>query len=85
MAQRFPTSGPSAAPPPGPMQPQQRYPGPAQPPGSPMPPRPYPGPNFPVRFLLIVALSVNASNKLLRIAVRRYVCLQRSPEFSVIY
>ncbi|KAF9824187.1 hypothetical protein SFRURICE_002308 [Spodoptera frugiperda] len=49
MAQRFPTSGPSAAPPPGPMQPQQRYPGPAQPPGSPMPPRPYPGPNFPAR------------------------------------
>ncbi|CAD0238296.1 unnamed protein product [Spodoptera littoralis] len=49
MAQRFPASGPSAAPPPGPMQPQQRYPGPAQPPGSPMPPRPYPGPNFPAR------------------------------------
>ncbi|XP_075970015.1 brahma-associated protein 60 isoform X2 [Anticarsia gemmatalis] len=49
MAQRFPASGPSPAPPPGAMQPQQRYPGPAQPQGSPMPPRPYPGPNFPAR------------------------------------
>ncbi|CAB3239354.1 unnamed protein product [Arctia plantaginis] len=50
MAQRsFPPSGPSPAPPPGAMQPQQRYPGPAQPQGSPMPPRPYPGPNFPAR------------------------------------
>lgn len=51
MAQRFPTGGPNAAPPPGAMQPQQRYQGPAQPQGSPMPPRPYPGPNFPVRPL----------------------------------
>nr|XP_049695483.1 brahma-associated protein of 60 kDa isoform X2 [Helicoverpa armigera] len=49
MAQRFPGSGPTPAPPPGAMQPQQRYPGPAQPQGSPMPPRPYPGPNFPAR------------------------------------
>ncbi|XP_060810895.1 brahma-associated protein of 60 kDa isoform X2 [Amyelois transitella] len=49
MAQRFPTGGPNAAPPPGAMPPQQRYPGPAQPPGSPMQQRPYPGPNFPPR------------------------------------
>ncbi|XP_026747730.1 brahma-associated protein of 60 kDa isoform X2 [Trichoplusia ni] len=49
MAQRFPSSGPNPTPPPGAMQPQQRYPGPAQPQGSPMPPRPYPGPNFPAR------------------------------------
>lgn len=48
MAQRFPTSGPSPAPPAGGMPPQQRYPGPAQPQGSPMPPRPYSGPTFPV-------------------------------------
>ncbi|XP_039746705.1 brahma-associated protein of 60 kDa [Pararge aegeria] len=43
MAQRFPASGPGAAPP------QQRYPGPAPPQGSPMPPRPYSGPTFPPR------------------------------------
>ncbi|XP_045445863.1 brahma-associated protein of 60 kDa [Melitaea cinxia] len=49
MAQRFPTSGPSPAPPAGGMPPQQRYPGPAQPQGSPMPPRPYSGPTFPPR------------------------------------
>ncbi|CAG4913712.1 unnamed protein product [Colias eurytheme] len=49
MAQRFPTGGPSPAPPSSPMPPQQRYPGPAQPQGSPMPPRPYAGPNFPQR------------------------------------
>ncbi|OWR48827.1 SWI/SNF-related matrix-associated actin-dependent regulator of chromatin subfamily D member 1 [Danaus plexippus plexippus] len=49
MAQRFPASGPSPAPPAGSMPPQQRYPGPAQPPGSPMPPRPYAGPTFPPR------------------------------------
>lgn len=48
MSQRFPTSGPSPAPPAGGMPPQQRYPGPAQPQGSPMPPRPYSGPTFPV-------------------------------------
>ncbi|XP_041977415.1 brahma-associated protein of 60 kDa [Aricia agestis] len=49
MAQRFPSGGPSPAPPAGAIPPQQRYPGPAQPQGSPMPPRPYSGPNFPQR------------------------------------
>ncbi|XP_046965130.1 brahma-associated protein of 60 kDa [Vanessa cardui] len=49
MAQRFPASGPSPAPPAGGMPPQQRYPGPAPPQGSPMPPRPYSGPTFPPR------------------------------------
>lgn len=45
MAQRFPTGGPPAAPPPA--MPQQRYP--TQPPGAAMSPRPYPGPTFPGR------------------------------------